>query len=128
MVTTEDGLPVEFHIYAGSFADVTALQAISIDLPEQSTLYADAGYTCYEEEDLYREVEKISLEVCRKANAKRKDDPAIAFLKNHYRKRIETTFSEINALFPKTIHAVTSHGFILKIILFLFAYLLSKVE
>ena len=127
VVTTEDGLPVQFYIHAGSFVDITAFQAISIDIPEGSTLYADAGYTSYDEEDLYQEVENITLKVCRKDNAKRKDEPYQAFLKNYYRKRIETTFSEITAHFPKKIHAVTQTGFVIKLILFIFAFTISKI-
>jgi hypothetical protein len=38
------------------------------------------------------------------------------------RKRIETSFSQIVALFPKKIHAVTSGGFELKIVCFILAF------
>ena len=51
----------------------------------------------------------------------------MAFLKDCYRKRIETTFSGITGYFPKKIHAVTAKGFMLKIILFIFAYTLSQI-
>jgi len=47
-------------------------------------------------------------------------------LKKVMRKRIETTFSEITAFFPRKIHAVTIQGFILKVILFIFAYTLDR--
>lgn len=127
VITTEAGLPVQFYIHAGSFADVTAFKAMSIDLPVNSQLYADNGYNCYELEDLFHECEQIELLVCRKSNAKRKDEPHMAFLKNYYRKRIETTFSGITSFFPKKIHAVTAKGFILKIIIFIFAYTLNQL-
>ncbi len=42
------------------------------------------------------------------------------------RKRIEVTFSQITNFFPRKIHAVTTKGFILKIILFIFAFTLDK--
>lgn len=127
VITTQAGLPVQFYIHAGSFADVTALKSMPVDLPVNSQLYADSGYTCYELEDLFAECEQVQLQVCRKANTKRKDEPHVAFLKNFYRKRIETTFSGITNFFPKKIHAVTAPGFILKIILFIFAYTLNNV-
>jgi len=38
------------------------------------------------------------------------------------RKRVETTASQINALLPKSIHAVTSKGFELKVMLFVLAF------
>ncbi|PTX18201.1 DDE family transposase, partial [Pontibacter mucosus] len=127
VITTSDGVPVQFYIHAGSFADVTAFKAMEVDLPPDSQLYADAAYTCYEVEDLLRECEQVELRCCRKANGKRKDEPYMAFLKDYYRKRIETTFSGITAFFPKKIHAVTAEGFILKLILFIFAYTLTQV-
>jgi hypothetical protein len=128
VITTLGGVPVHFYIHAGSFADVTALQAMELDLPEGSRLYADAGYTCYEVEDLLAECEGVELRCCRKSNSKRKDEPHVAFLKDCYRKRIETTFSGITGFFPKKIHAVTAEGFILKLILFIFAYTLTQVS
>jgi hypothetical protein len=122
VITTGDGLPVDYFISAGSFVDVTAFQAMNIDLPAGSQLYADSAYTDYELEDFYQACEHIELKVCRKSNSKRKDKPYEAFLKNHYRKKIENVFSGITAYFPKKIHAVTAKGFLLKIFLFLFAY------
>ena len=127
VITTEAGLPVQFYIHAGSFADVTAFKAMPVELPQHSELYADNGYNCYELEDLFGECEQIDLRVCRNSRAKRKDEPHLAFLKTYYRKRIETTFSGITSFFPKKIHAVTAQGFILKIILFIFAYTLNQL-
>lgn len=127
LVTTADGLPVQFYIYAGSFVDITAFKTMELDLPQGSQLYADAGYTCYEVEDLLKECEQVDLRCCRKSNSKRKDEPHMAFLKDYYRKRIETTFSGITSYFPKKIHAVTTQGFLLKIILFIFAYTLNQI-
>ncbi len=126
MITTEAGLPVHY-IHAGSFADVRAFQTMPVNLPEQSQLYADSGYTCYELEELFAECEQVQLPICRKANAKRKEEPHVAFLKNYYPKCIETTFSGITNFFPKKIHAVTAQGFILKIILFIFAFTLNQL-
>jgi hypothetical protein len=127
VITTDDGLPVEYFICAGSFVDVTAFQAMNIDLPAGSQLYADSAYTDYELEDFYQACEHIELKVCRKSNSKRKDKPYEAFLKKHYRKKIENVFSGITAYFPKKIHAVTAKGFLLKIFLFLFAYTFNQL-
>ena len=127
VITTEDGLPVEFYIHAGSFADVKAFKAMPVDLPTGSQLYGDSAYTCYETEDLFAACEQITLHICRKSNSRRKDEPHQAFLKNYYRKLIETTFSGITNFFPKKIHAVTPQGFILKLILFIFAFTLNQI-
>ena len=72
VITTENGLPVQFYIHAGSFTDISALKAMLVDLPQNSKLYGDSGYTFYETEDLFYDYEKVALSVCRKSNSKRK--------------------------------------------------------
>lgn len=126
IITTKEGIPVEYFICAGAYADITAFKSMNINLPPNSELYADSGYTDYQLEDDYNELEQINMLVARKSNSKRKDHPSLAFLKNDMRKRIETTFSEITNFFPRKIHAVTPQGFILKVVLFIFAYTIDK--
>lgn len=126
VITTAAGLPVEYFISAGSFHDNTAFQSMNIDLPTNSQLYADSAYTNYELEDYFKELENIDLLVERKSNSKRGDSPALTFIKKQMRKRIETTFSQINALFPRKIHATSPQGFLLKIVLFIFAFTLQN--
>ncbi len=43
------------------------------------------------------------------------------------RKRVETTISNIKKLFPRTKHAVTLNGFLIKFILFIFALQINKI-
>lgn len=126
VVTTAGGLPVQYLIVAGSVHDAKAFEAMHLDLPRGSHLYADSAYTSYQLEELYLECEQITLLCQRKSNSKRKDSPAMGYIKATMRKRIETTFSEIEAAFPRSIHAVTPKGFLLKIVLFLFAYTINK--
>ena len=126
LIITYDGLPVEYFIVAGSFSDITAFKSMNISLPGGSELYADSAYTDYSLEDDYREIEKINLCVCRKSNSRRKDSPWLRELKIQMRKRIETVFSCISNFIPKKIHAVTAEGFLLKIILFLLSYSVTK--
>ncbi|GAB3818292.1 hypothetical protein GCM10028895_44810 [Pontibacter rugosus] len=126
VITTADGVPVQCFIVAGSVHDGLALQAMHVNLPPHARLYGDSAYTNYELEDLSMECEQVALLIERKSNSKRKDSAAMAFIKNTMRKRVETTFSEIEAAFPKSIHAVTPQGFILKLVLFVFAYTINK--
>jgi len=126
VVTTADGLPVHYFIVAGSVHDASAFQAMNLDLPQGSQLYADSAYTGYELEDLFLECEQVALLPQRKSNSKRQDSPAMRFIKQTMRKRVETCFSGIENFFPKSIHAVTPQGFLLKIVLFLFAYTIDK--
>lgn len=126
VITTLDGLPVQYFICAGAYHDITAFKSMNIDLPQGSELYADSAYTDYKVEDYYKELEHIHLLAVRKSNSKRPDHPAVDYIKKVMRKRIETTFSEITAFFPSKIHAVTIQGFLLKVILFIFAFTIDK--
>lgn len=127
VLTTSDGVPVEFYIHAGSEADSTGLRGLPLDLPEGSVVYTDAGYTDYVAEDLFEEATGNQQQTARRKNSKRPHHPAQNFLLQHFRKRIETSFSVLTARFPKQIHAVTAAGFALKIALFIFVHTLDQV-
>lgn len=128
MITTRDGVPIEFCFVPGSEHDVRAFARLPFDLSPESSIYADAAYTDYLTEDVMLDAEGILLEAQRKKNSKRKDHPSVAFLKEQFRKKIETAFSDLKKLFLKTIHAVTIEGFLLKIRLFILAYQLEKAK
>src|SRR5438128_8431010 len=52
--------------------------------------------------------------------------PYISFVQRYHRKRVETAGSLIAQLLPKSIHAVTSQGFELKVALFVIASSLNS--
>jgi hypothetical protein len=122
IVVTKTGKPVEFVLTPGSLNDCGVLKQFNLDLPEGSTIYADKSYNDYEYEDLLKEAANINLSPLRKKNSKRPIAPWVNFIRKSLRRRVETTASQINALFPKTIHAVTPRGFELKVVLFIFAF------
>jgi hypothetical protein len=57
----------------------------------------------------------------RKKNSHSTLPPYISFVQSYHRKRVETAGSLIAQLLPKSIHAVTSQGFELKVALFAIA-------
>jgi len=122
IVVTKTGEPVEFILMPGSLNDCRVLKQFNLDLPQRSNIYADKCYNDYEYEDLLKEAADISLSPLRKKNSKRVIAPWSDFLRKSLRRCVETTASQINAMFPKTIHAVTSRGFELKIVLFIIAF------
>jgi hypothetical protein len=67
----------------------------------------------------------IKLLAARKKNAKRQHEPWIEYIISNYRKRVETSFSDMKKCFPMSIHAVTDKGFLIKLITFIFAYTLN---
>ena len=44
VITTGEGIPVEFLVTAGSIPDNTTFQVMDINLPENGDLYGDAAY------------------------------------------------------------------------------------
>jgi Transposase DDE domain len=121
LMVTQDGQPVECFLTHGGFGDVDALKYYAYALPDGSMIYADKAYNDYEIEDLLKEVEHIHLLPMRKKNSKRALSPSVTFVQSYHRKRVETAWSLIEQLLPKSIHAVTSQGFELKVVLFVIA-------
>ena len=122
IVITKTGEPVEFILAPGAMNDCRVLKQFDLDLPSGSTIYADKSYNDYSYEDLVEEAADINLNPLRKKNSKRPIACWSSFLRKYFRKRVETVASQINSLFPKSIHAVTSKGFELKVILFIIAF------
>src|SRR5256714_1751427 len=121
LMVTQEGQPVECFLTHGGFGDVDALKYYAYALPDGSIIYADKAYNDYEIEDLLKEAEHIHLLPMRKKNSKRALPPYISFVQHYHRKRVETAGSLIEQLLPKSIHAVTSQGFELKVALFVIA-------
>lgn len=122
LLITKEGHPVEFFLTPGSFADVTALSTFAFDLPAGAVIYGDRAYNAYALEDLLQEAAGIQLLPLRKKGSTRPLPPSLRFLQHYYRKRIETVGSLLERLLPKSLHAVTAHGFELKVALFVIAY------
>jgi hypothetical protein len=126
LLTTNSGIPVEFAFLPGSANDVRALNALPLNLPPGSEVYSDSAYTDYTVEDDLEESSQILLKVMRKKNSKRQDAPWNQYIKQCTRHYIETVFSSITRVFPKSIHAVTYKGFLLKLEAFIFAFTLRQ--
>jgi hypothetical protein len=124
-MVTSAGQPVECFLTHGGFGDVDALKCYVYELPNGSIIYADKAYNDYEIEDLLQEIDHIALLPMRKKNSKRALPPCVTFVQHYYRQRVETAGSLIEQLLPKSIHAVTSQGFELKVALFVIAYSLD---
>ncbi len=103
------------------------LNALPFALPAHSEIYADAAYTDEQAEDALEATATITLQVARKRHSTRPDSPAWAYIKQTTRHDIETVFSTITMRFPKSIHAVTIDGFLLKLAAFIVALTLEDV-
>jgi hypothetical protein len=126
LLTTKDGIPIAFHFTPGKTGDAKALGKMIDKLPVESSIYGDSAYTDYALEDIVLERKCILLKIQRKSNAKRIDTLDQKNEKLKMRKRVETTISDIKKMFPRTIHAVTLEGFLIKLTLFVFGLQLNK--
>ena len=126
VIVTSEGIPVEYSFTVGSMHDLDGLKQMPLAFSEKMTLYADSAYTDYTLEEMLED-DGISLMAARKQNAKRKHEPWVEYAISTYRKRIETTFSDIAKYLPKSIHAVTCNGFLIKMIAFIFGYTMDKI-
>jgi len=117
---------MEFCITPGSTADIEGLKLLSCDLPRGSTLIGDRAYTNYSLEDDFLEMIGVFFQPKRKKNMKRQIPRASEYLHASKRNRIETVFSGIVSKMPRSIKARTQKGFLLKIVLFVLAFLVEK--
>ena len=123
MIVTANGKPVEFSIKPASNSDLTTLWGMEIDLPAGSKLYADGAYNCYDLEDILQQDSQIHLLARRKQlNSKRKRTAEEEYLISSRRQIVETAFSCITSLLPRSIRASTAHGFLLRVMTAVLAY------
>lgn len=127
LLITGYSAPVEFVLTPGSTADLSGLKGLLLEVPRGAVVHGDRACTDYQEEDLLLEAGEVILRSQRKANSKRPLPACLEFLSKPIRQRVETTFSQLEALLPKHIHAVTPNGLVLKLVCFLlvvsFSYL-----
>lgn len=121
LLVTTRGEPVEFFLTPGADSDVACLDLFDFDLPEDSEILADKIYNDYLLEDLLQEAGYHFMPL-RKKNSTRKNPPWLVYWQSVNRRLIETSASVMEQMFPKSIHAVTSCGFELKIVLFILVH------
>ena len=126
LLTTKDGIPIAFHFTPGKTGDAKAIGKMIDKLPPEASIYGDSAYTDYGMEDIALERKGVLLKIQRKSNAKRIDTLKQKNEKIKMRKRVETTISDIKKMFPRTIHAITLKGLLIKLTLFIFGLQLNK--
>ncbi|MEH2167272.1 MAG: transposase [Nostoc sp.] len=97
LLTTKNGIPVEFVFIPGTASDVRALNALPLNLPPGSEVYTDSAYTDYTAEDDLQQTSQIPLKVMRKNNSKRKDEAWNQYIKQcprHYIRPLAKKFCD----------------------------------
>lgn len=122
LLVTAAGAPVECVITPGSMHDGTAFKHFDCDLAPGSVIYGDKIYNDYQHEEHLAEHAGIALLPLRKQNMHAQFPAWVRAIQGQVRQRIETSFSQLTAMFPKSIHAVNAHGFLLKVWSFILAF------
>lgn len=126
MVTTSNGVPVDYIITSGNVHDSKAFKSMELNLPQESILLGDSAYgDASYQQTLWDEL-AIVLKTPSKSNSKKKKDDTSEKIINAGRKRIESMFSSLKGLFPRKIHATTFNGFLLKIEYFILTFQLHN--
>lgn len=127
MISDVSGKPRQYLLLPAAVSDIEGLRRINLSLPKNSRLYGDKAYNDYKYEDRLVQEKQIHLQPIRKKNSRRKGSSLLAKIRQKKRKIIETMFSCIEKLMPRSIHAVTKAGFELKVTLFILAYGVTKL-
>jgi hypothetical protein len=69
----------------------------------------------------------ITLPANRKSNSRHPHNPCTEYLISIGRKQVETAFPDIAKNLPEKIHAVSKSGFLIKLIMFIWAYTFDKL-
>ncbi len=122
MIVTIEGKPVELVIAPASLNDLGILWGMELQLPEGSRLYADGAYNSYDLEDLLSQDNGIQLLARRRLNSRRSRPAEQERGISSRRQIVETAFSCITRLLPRSIRARTSRGFVIRVMSAILAY------
>ncbi len=114
LICTPAGVPVSFDLVPGGLHDLTPIHELTAALPEGATVYGDKGYNAAADEATILADTGVRLVPIRKANMAPNlwaDKLAL----RAYRKRIETLYSQCEAMGVARLRARTNPGLELKV-------------
>jgi hypothetical protein len=126
LISDVNANPMKISLRPASESDIRSFRLLELDLPANSVILADKAYNDYRYEDRLIQEKQIYLMPIRKVNSKRRGSKFLENVRKKKRRMIETLFSGIERLMPRSIHAVTISGLILKATLFVLAYAFNK--
>ena len=114
LICTADGIPVSFDLLPASEQDLTPIHELTIALPKGATVFGDKGYISDPDAQTIFAASGVRFVAARRRNMTPNswaDDYDLRF----YRKRIETVYSQMEAMGIQHLHTRTNHGFDLKV-------------
>jgi hypothetical protein len=113
LICTPDGIPVSFDLLPASEQDLTPIHELTVALPNGSTVFGDKGYVADPDAETILSATGVRFVAARRHNMT-PNAWADEFDLRLYRKRIETVYSQLEAMGVQHLHARTNHGFDLK--------------
>ncbi len=113
LICTLDGIPVSFDLLPASEQDLTPIHELTVGLPQGSTVFGDKGYVSDPDADTILSATGVRFVAIRRQNMT-PNSWADDYDLRHYRRRIETVYSQLQAMGMQHLHARTNHGFDLK--------------
>jgi len=113
LICTPDGIPVSFDLLPAAQHDLTPLHELTASLPTGATVFGDKGYLSEPDSQTILLARGVRLIAIRRKNMSPlpwADDYDLRL----YRRRIETLYSQLEAMGVQHLHARTNHGFDLK--------------
>ena len=113
LICTADGIPVSFDLLPASEQDLTPIHELTVALPQGATVFGDKGYVSDPDAATIFAAAGVRFVAAHRRNMTPNswaDDYDLRL----YRKRIETVYSQMEAMGIQHLHARTNHGFDLK--------------
>jgi len=113
LICTPQGIPVSFDLLPAAEQDLTPIHELAASLPEGSTVFGDKGYVSDPDAYAIFAATGVRFVAVRRANMTPNawaDDYDL----RHFRRRIETVYSQLEAMGVQHLHARTNLGFDLK--------------
>jgi hypothetical protein len=113
LICTPDGVPVSFEMLPASEHDLTPIHELTVSLPAGAAVFGDKGYISADDAQSMLAATGVRL-----VSIRRKNMPANTWADDFdlrlYRKRIETVYSQLEAMGLQRLHARTNPGIDLK--------------
>ncbi len=120
LICTADGVPVTFELLPAAYQDLTAIHELTLTLPNGARLFGDKGFISASDAQSILQATGVRL-----IAAPRKNMAPLSWADEydlrHYRKQIETVYSQLEKMGSQRLYSRTHPGFLLKTFASVFA-------
>lgn len=114
LICTAEGIPVSFDLLPAAEQDLTPIHELTVGLPQDAAVFGDKGYISDPDAVAIFQATGVRFVAVRRRNMS-PNSWADDYDLRRYRKRIETVYSQLEAMGVQRLHARTNHGFDLKV-------------